>query len=364
MWVMFILLAYDFNFCFSSVCDGEKRSADVIVILGQKKHSSYDTSHETSLAPILLSLEKHFLFVKEADILIWHEGDIDKNDTSSVKYLTNVRFCRIDLSGGWGNRGNASAKNYGEFSVGYLKMIRFYAVTIWSILNSLGYKWMVRFDDDSILLSDIDYNIFEFMRTHNKTYGYRSLSRECGWTKTFNSFTTEYINTKLVGRKVKNYCHEIGAVGYYNNFYITNISWWLSEPVASFIEAFDISNLIFTSRDNDLIFQTAAVKLFLESNQVIHFTDWSYLHHTIKSGSVVFGGMDISYKDNEASRKIHTYIQKFHMRHITLCETESEGKKVKLILVGNKKICPYCNGTTKQLHLKNLNQTLVNIWHR
>lgn len=366
LWLIFILLlACNRNLCLSSVCSGEKNSTDVIVILGQKKHSTYDASHSTSLKPILESLEKHYSFVKEADILIWHEGDLNKSDISFVKYQQNYRFCRIDMSGGWGNRQNVPAKNLNMWHVGYLKMIRFYAVTIWSILDNLGYKWMIRFDDDSRILSDIKYNIFDFMRTNNKTYGYRTISRECGSTGTFNKFVTEYINNKrLVGREIKNYCDEIGSLGYYNNFYITNISWWLSESVVSFTEAFDISNLIFTQRDNDLIFQTAAINLFLESNKIMHFTDWSYLHNTIRFGIVAWGGMDISYNDKEVSSKIHLYVHEFHMKHIILCEFESEGQMVKLIFVTNDPVCPYCNGTSTPLDLKNLNQTLDSIWYR
>ena len=364
LWLVLILLTYNSYLC-SSVCNGERNSTDVIVVLGQKKHSSYDASHSTSLEPILSSLETHYSFVKEADILIWHEGDLNESDISFVKYKNNIRFCRVDTSGGWGNRKNVPAEKLRMWHVGYLKMIRFYAVTIWSILDNLGYKWMIRFDDDSRLLSDIKYNIFDFMRTNNKSYGYRTISRECGSTGTFNKFVTEYINNKrLVGREVKNYCHEIGSLGYYNNFYITNISWWLSESVVSFTQAFDISNLIFTQRDNDLIFQTAAVNLFLESNKIMHFTDWSYLHHTIRFGKVLWGGMDISYNDKEASRKIHSYVSKFHMQHIVLCEFESEGQRAKLIFVTNDPTCPYCNGTSTELDLKNLSRTLDSIWYR
>ena len=43
--------------------------------------------------------------------------------------------------------------------------------------------------------------------------------------------------------------------------------WLIYAQVAALIGAFDRSNLIFTRRSNDLIFQTAAIKLFLPKAQ-------------------------------------------------------------------------------------------------
>ena len=55
----------------------------------------------------------------------------------------------------------------------------------------------------------------------------------------------------------------------------TKISWWLDEPrVAQFIGAFDRSILIFTVRSNDLIFQTAAIKLFIDPATGLR-TNWT-----------------------------------------------------------------------------------------
>ena len=58
------------------------------------------------------------------------------------------------------------------------------------------------------------------------------------------------------------------------------------------IAAFDRSNLIFTRRCNDLIFQTAAIKLFLPLAKRKRYTDFTYQHHTIYEGRVTFGGIE------------------------------------------------------------------------
>ena len=44
--------------------------------------------------------------------------------------------------------------------------------------QALGYEWVMRMDDDSLLLSDIGYNLFDFMASRNLQYGYRLVSCE------------------------------------------------------------------------------------------------------------------------------------------------------------------------------------------
>jgi hypothetical protein len=62
------------------VCDGPLQHLDAIIILGQKKHSTYDSSHSTSLEPILWSLSGYYPAVHQADVLVWHEGDLSRDD--------------------------------------------------------------------------------------------------------------------------------------------------------------------------------------------------------------------------------------------------------------------------------------------
>ena len=83
------------------------------------------------------------------------------------------------------------------------------------------------------------------------------------------------------------YCAGPGRLGYYNNWFVTRIDWWLEEPrVSRMIKAFDRSNLIFSRRLNDLIFQTAAIKLFLPLRKRKRYADFTYQHHTVDEGRV------------------------------------------------------------------------------
>lgn len=105
------------------------------------------------------------------------------------------------------------------------------------------------------------------------------------------------------------YCDGIGSMGFYNNFYVTKIDWWLQPVVQDFIQTFDKSNRIFTFRDNDLIFQSAAVRLFMNVSDRIQYTDFSYLHHTIRYGVVLWGGIETGTEDSNADKVIVEYSQ-------------------------------------------------------
>ena len=309
-------------------CKGSRKSSDAIIVLGQKKHSSYDSTHSTSLAPILLSLDAYYPAVHEADVLVWHEGDLSENDVPQNLNFS-VRLCDLWLThGAWGPPLMLSDNGAGSWSFGYKFMIRFYAVTVWKLLDRLGYKWMVRFDDDSEIHSLIPYNMFEFMRGKQKLYGFRQYSEECGYDEgQFSDFVGDYFN-KHHGFKFSKYeyCNGLGKYGYYNNFYITELKWWLSKDVQRFLTAFDESHYIFIHRHNDLILQTAAVKLLMAAEKRYHFIDWSYHHHTIHGGKVDYGGIDIGVDDTNGEETLRKYLSRYSLSEARVfgCEVEHE----------------------------------------
>ena len=186
-------------------------------------------------------------------------------------------------------------------------MIRFYAVTSWDVLSRLDYEWVMRFDDDSLLLSAVRYNIFDDMRRTGSLYGYRMYSREC--SQSLNDFLGAYVRRHYVPLPFAgDYCASVGEFGYYNNWFVTQIAWWRQPDKVALIRAFDASFLIFTHRDNDLIFQTAAVRLFMSKAQRRRYIDWSYQHHTVVKGRVVFGGIEVGTHDAHQAETFATYL--------------------------------------------------------
>ncbi|CAB9523148.1 glycosyltransferase family 15 protein [Seminavis robusta] len=279
---------------------GNRTSKDAIVMMIQKHHSTYG-GHTVDISGPLLSLKKAYPQVHKADILLWHEGDFTWNDIPTDKFKgMNVRLCNLNHAEGvWGPRPNASVPNM-QFSVGYRNMIRFYAVTIWNVLSDLGYEYVMRLDDDSNFMSPIQYNLFDALRSQDAVYGYRQESRECD-NGGFGGFVDQYVTSNQIvpkfGALDEPYCNQMGQYGYYSNFFVSRIAWWQQPQVAHFIQTFDESNLIYKKRCGDLVFQTAALKLFAKPREVLKYVDWSYAHVTVNNGDWAWGGVSFGTED-------------------------------------------------------------------
>lgn len=325
----------------SAVCTGRRASTDAIVWLGQARHSTYDATHKNTLNASMSSVARFYPRVSEADVLVWHEGDLSVHDADALSSRTNVRWCLLEAPF-WGappeQRGLAPRE--ARWSIGYLSMIRWYAHTCWDVLAKLGYEWMMRFDDDSFLLSHVPYNLFGLARSSRADYGFRTMARECD--RNFGEFVDEYIASHRLeqlrddgtifcerfprhcdeqGRSSfhpkarvppRKYCDGPGRLGFYNNWFVTRIAFWTSDLVREFRNAYDRSGLIFTHRANDLIFQTAAVRLFLPRRRWRRFADWTYQHHTIRDGHVAWGGLETGYDDARADATLDAYLRRWH----------------------------------------------------
>jgi hypothetical protein len=116
----------------------------------------------------------------------------------------------------------------------------------------------------------------------------------------------------------------MSRLGYYNNFFVAKVAWWMTPIVNQIVRAFDDSDLIFIDRTNDLVFQTAVITLLTDISERHHYLDWSYQHHTIVRGVVTWGGLETGSSDQKFYVTIQTYINQVaglsHPR-VTFCPT-------------------------------------------
>lgn len=66
--------------------------------------------------------------------------------------------------------------------------------------------------------------------------------------------------------------------------------------------------LIFTTRQGDIAWQTAAVRLLLPPSQRMHFVDFTYLHATVRHRLVDYGGIEVGTNDANATTNVFNYI--------------------------------------------------------
>lgn len=325
--------------------------ADCIVYLAQNTTASqpYADDRAGKLWKSLTLLHQNYLQQHPCDVLIFHEGDFDA--TTQKRYLSQwprLTFVRIALEvpehlrnvhipDFWPDpakpkpvqkiyedepraaaarrqqeRHRAAAKTKHKskpkppatgprkelrFGLGYRHMIRFYSLLVYEGVAAMGYDWYMRLDDDSFLLSPIQYNLFEHLRAKGCRYGYRvdtwdHVSCTFGFPEAvlahikaeqlkptfwYDSFPPDQ---HLAGPDPWAGCGVWNRHGYYNNFHITEIAFWQQPQVQEFLHYLDRIGGGYKYRWSDLPVQSTAVQIFMPKTQVHKFKDFDYEHIT------------------------------------------------------------------------------------
>ncbi len=285
-------------------------------------------------------------------IIVFHEGDYTEADQEQViKGRPEISFQEVEfkvpdfldkskIPDRWVSSAGSA---YGEWGMGHRHMCRFYTLQLFDIASDLGFDWVCRFDDDSVLHSPIDYDIFEYMERNNFEYGYRVDSREPHrLTEGFSDALHAYIRDNKISPtffnehlwnpdfkdKLRNVMYQLLSIryplmkdhlkvkgtydnwGYFNNFFISKLSFWKSERVQHFLHHFDQMGASHIYRWNDLVMQSAAVQIFMEKEKVHKFDDWTYEHATIRKGILEYGGIWRGTEDKEA-KKVKAFMERY-----------------------------------------------------
>ena len=155
------------------------KSGGVIVYLAQARHSSYGRDSLKLLRGSVASLADNYLSLTNPidDVLFLHFGEVPTSEQHSLVRLCGVgihaRFALVPSKYSTLPPGTTPIKKWlhpNKFSVGYRHMIRLYTIGIWHIVAAEGYEYVMRMDEDSVILSPIQYNIFERMRSRGIEY--------------------------------------------------------------------------------------------------------------------------------------------------------------------------------------------------
>jgi len=162
-------------------------------------------------------------------------------------------------------------------------MIRWFAILIWPYLSREGYTHVMRMDDDSYLHSKIQYNLFEYMRDNHKKYGFRMPVLEEAVGEGYDAIVDTFLETNpnVTSQALINTFMNERYVGFYNNWFIAEISFFLSPPTSMFLSLIDQTDIIYKQRTGDLVIHSTVVRLFLEPNQIQYFRDFTYEHMTL-----------------------------------------------------------------------------------
>jgi alpha 1,2-mannosyltransferase len=300
-----------------------------IVYLAQntRKDRTYGRDSRALLEKSLDLLFENYNNKFKHSVIIFHEGDFRPKDQQEVaKNRNEIQFREIHFEvPSFLKSESGIDKTLGQYGMGYRHMIRFFALLVFDKLDELGYDWFMRLDDDSFIHSKIDYNLFEFMEKKGYEYGYRveQCEGKCGMLG-FEETVLDYIASERIkpaffyehlkrssikiilknGVKTilmklnpsRSYSleplYEYDRWIYYNNFFITKLSFWKRPDVRSFLHHLDRTGGGYKYRWGDACQQSVAVQTFMPKEKVYKFKDWTYEHATLASnGKLLFGGI-------------------------------------------------------------------------
>ena len=213
----------------------------------------------------------------EDDLLLDQRDQIRRSTRSDV-YFQNVQFNTPSfiLPEPW-SRLNTSC----HYRIGYKHMCRFQSKTLYDqpIMRFLDYSW--RLDDDSLILSAINYDIFKYMSDNDIIYGYvfitqdreRCISGLWDATRRYianNSIQTHFFDTWTEG--------DI----YYNNFELSAMILWYSKEYQNYIDMVDKTGGMYYHRWGDAPIKSIAVSMFVPEDKTHCFLDFGYKHRRMQ----------------------------------------------------------------------------------
>ncbi|SCU85060.1 LADA_0D05468g1_1 [Lachancea dasiensis] len=176
---------------------------------------------------------------------------------------------------------------YGD-SESYRHMCRFESGFFWrhELMEEYEYYWRV--EPSTKLHCDVNYDVFQWMKDNNKSYGFTVSIREFESTiktlwKTTIEFTEKYPQFVAEDNmmdyisndhgKTYNLCH------FWSNFEVASLDFWRSEAYRKYFDYLDRAGGFFYERWGDAPVHSIAAALFLPSDQVHYFPEIGYFHN-------------------------------------------------------------------------------------
>jgi alpha 1,2-mannosyltransferase len=210
--------------------------------------------------------------------VIFHEHGFKHEYKRLIQKKFHVRFIEIELKPQISIIPEFEDKL--NYSIGYRNMCQFFHSEFYKYLD--GYDWFMRLDTDSYIIDKIQYNLFQYLETNNKVYGYIAEIPEWDLSSKnldvwFESFTEELgIKTEFYKEIIKDgkftYKH------FYNNFEIINRKYFEDPTVDYIIDKVNKSGNIYRWRWGDHIVRTLILSLCYKKDQIHRFQDIGYHH--------------------------------------------------------------------------------------
>lgn len=218
-------------------------------------------------------LKVNFLPWSPADIIVFHEADFDPSELKSRYRDLPISFATVDFSAV-----PEGLENTPVSGRGYRHMCHFFANDIFRRPELSEYRYQMRLDDDSFILSPVKFNVFDEMARGGYRYGYRAvISDKASFCQGLWPTAAQYFAS--VG-SVRGFSQirELGM--YYTNFEICDLEWFRGDEWQGFMTAIDRAGGIWSKRWGDAPIRYIGVQALLGDAQIRQFREIHYFHQS------------------------------------------------------------------------------------
>ncbi len=235
------------------------------------------------------SLYNFYLKKHPTDVVIFHENGFSEYNKNFIKNRLpniNLLFKEIQFSvpNIIKNDPNFKPKwteNYWDPNkcLSYGGMCTFFAFDIFKHLDDMGYEYYARLDDDSFLLNFVEYNIFDYMKDNQLTYGYliKMLEAPHVVQGLFN-FIINNVNHDNILDKKYSFIDDGELVYYYNNFEVVDIKKYYNDKVKEINKKIYETGNIYYYRWGDAPIRTVLLSLLFDKSKIRRLPNVNYRH--------------------------------------------------------------------------------------
>ena len=261
------------------------RCAIIALIRGSDTMDGYESLRARNKA-----LHEHFNARYGYDNILFHEGDIKPEHMREIMAETpHTKFINIMPYGAFKVPSWVRLplrKQPDDKPIGYKHMCRFFMLQVWDAVRD--YDYVMRFDDDVVLETEMVEDPFEFMYERDIVYTYSVEVPEWhGLTnRTFFDWARAYVKEKGIATQ-----HEhLSNTMFFTHFFIADVTFWRQLPVQSMLHAIDDTGNVYKYRWGDAPIQTVLLKTFLQPDSLYKMHGLEYCHystgHCLRDGAI------------------------------------------------------------------------------
>jgi hypothetical protein len=218
----------------------------------------------------LSRLYANYIRAFPCDIYIFHEADLAESVRIDIQRSAPmpVVFCEIQFPAVT----PPVDIDASPYRMGYRHMCHFFANDIFHRPELKDYAYYMRLDTDSMILSPLSFDLFDYMQASDGLYGFVSddfLDRP-EYAKGLWPLAERFVGATQYPIFKKMYQDIPERKCFYTNFEICRLDWFRKAPWTDFFAEIDRAGGIYTTRWGDHIIRYLGVNLFAPPGRIVN----------------------------------------------------------------------------------------------